>query len=140
MKKSYLAATFGALLAASFGAGAANAQMADWPLGSELRGSTHQIDFPTGDVNTLQLYPDGTASIQGRNGQTVPANWTLENQQLCLAAGGERECWPYAQALQQGQSVTLTSDCASSSRWTALSLAQPPVAPPPMQERSGERG
>jgi hypothetical protein len=137
MKKTHLAAALaGALVATVMGAGTANAQ--DWPLGSELRGSTIQVDFPTGDVNTLQLYPDGTASIQGRNGQTVPAQWTLEGGQLCLAAGGERECWPYATAFQQGQTVTLTSDCASSSRWTALSLQQPP--PPPMQERSGERG
>jgi hypothetical protein len=137
MKKTHLAAALaGAMVATVMGAGTASAQA--WSLGSELRGSTIQVDFPTGDVNTLQLYPDGTASIQGRNGQTVPAQWSLEGGQLCLAAAGERECWPYATAFQQGQTVTLTSDCASSSRWTALSLQQPP--PPPMQERSGERG
>lgn len=139
MRKIKVAAALaGALVVTALSAGSASAQTMDWPLGSELRGSTIQVDFPTGDVNTLQLYPDGTASIQGRSGVTVPAQWTLENNQLCLAAGGERECWPYATALQQGQSVTLTSDCASSSRWTALSLQQPP--PPPVQERSGERG
>lgn len=137
MKKSQLAAAVAGALIATFGASSASAQ--DWPLGSELRGSTIQVDFPTGDVNTLQLYPDGTASIQGRNGMTVPAQWTLEGGQLCLAAGGERECWPYATAFQQGQTVSLTSDCASSSRWTALSLQQP-APPPPMQQRSGERG
>jgi len=138
MKKFQVAAAVaGALVATALGAGTASAQTMNWPLGSELRGSTIQVDFPTGDVNTLQLYPDGTASIQGRNGQTVPAQWSLENQQICLMAGGERECWPYATALQQGQTVTLTSDCASTSRWTALSLQQPPV---PVQERSGERG
>ena len=139
MKKSHVAAAFaGALVATMMGASSASAQSMNWPLGSELRGSTIQVDFPTGDVNTLQLYPDGTASIQGRSGNTVPAQWSLEGGQLCLAAGGERECWPYATAMQQGQTVTLTSDCASTSRWTALSLQQP--APPPMQERSGERG
>jgi hypothetical protein len=138
MKKLHVAAAFAGALVAMAGAGSASAQTMDWPLGAELRGSTIQVDFPTGDVNTLQLYPDGTASIQGRNGVTVPAQWSVENQQICLAAGGERECWPYATAFQQGQTVTLTSDCASSSRWTALSLQQPP--PPPVQERSGERG
>ncbi|HEX8641789.1 MAG TPA: hypothetical protein VF704_11630 [Allosphingosinicella sp.] len=137
MKKSHVAAAFaGALVATMFGAGSASAQA--WSAGSELRGSTIQVDFPTGIVNTLQLYPDGTASIQGPGGVTVPAQWSVENQQICLMAGGERECWPYAAAMQQGQTVTLTSDCASTSRWTALSLQQPP--PPPMQERSGERG
>lgn len=139
MRKTHLAAGIAAAMVASIAtAGGASAQTMDWPLGSELRGSTIQVDFPTGDVNTLQLYPDGTASIQGRNGQTVPAQWSVEGQQLCLAAGGERECWPYATAFQQGQTVTLTSDCASTSRWTALSLQQPPA--PPVQERSGERG
>ncbi|HEV2865352.1 MAG TPA: hypothetical protein VGX37_02465 [Allosphingosinicella sp.] len=139
MKKTHVAAAFaGALLATVFTAGSASAQSMNWPLGSELRGSTIQVDFPTGDVNTLMLYPDGTASIQGRNGVTVPAQWTVQNQQLCLAAGGESECWPYATAFQQGQTVNLTSDCASSSRWTAVSLQQPPA--PPVEQRSGERG
>lgn len=139
MRKTQVAAAFAAaMVATALSAGSASAQTVDWPLGAELRGSTIQVDFPTGDVNTLQLYPDGTASIQGRNGTTVPAQWSIENGQICLAAGGQRECWPYATALQQGQTVTLTSDCASTSRWTALSLQQPP--PPPVQERSGERG
>jgi len=39
-------------------------------------------------------------------------------------------------AFQNGQTVTLTSDCASTSQWTALSTAQPPM----QQRRPGERG
>lgn len=137
MKRLYLIAA----LAVSFFASvlmpsAASAQTANFPLGSELRGATVQVGFADGVTNTVNFNPDGTATIIGRNGETVNANWFLDGQQLCLQTGTGRECWPYSTALQTGQSVTLTSSCATTSRWTALSTQQPP----PQPGRSGERG
>lgn len=130
MKKTYLAAAFaGAMIGSMAMAGTANAQVAD---GSELRGATMQVELADGVVNTVTFNPDGTASIQGRT-QTVPGRWWVEGGRLCLEASGQRECWPYNMTFQNGQTVTLTSDCASTSRWTALSTAAPPA-------RSGERG
>jgi hypothetical protein len=136
MRKIQLAAAVaGAIVVATLGAGTASAQTADWPLGAELRGATVQVQLPGGVVNTVQFYPDGTASLTGRSGQVVSGNWFVEGQRLCLQAAGERECWPYRMAFQTGQPVTLTSDCAATSTWTALSTQQPP-----MQQPSGERG
>ena len=131
MKKTHLAAAFASAMAGSMMmAGTATAQT--MPDGSELRGATVQVELADGVVNTVTFNPDGTASIQGRT-QTVPGRWWVENQRLCLEAGGERECWPYNSAFQNGQMLVLTSDCAATSRWTALSTA-------PVQRRRGERG
>ena len=133
MKKTHLAAAFvGAMAGSMMMAGAASAQT--MPNGAELRGATVQVETANGIVNTVTFNPDGTASIQGRT-ETVPGRWYVQNQNLCLEAGGARECWPYQSAFRDGQTVVLTSDCAATSRWTALSTAQPPV-----QQRSGERG
>jgi hypothetical protein len=131
MKKMHLAAAFVAAMAGStMMAESASAQT--MPDGSELRGATVQVEFDGGVVNTVTFNADGTASIQGAT-QTVPGRWWIENQRLCLESGGERECWPYQSAFQDGQMLVLTSDCAATSRWTALSTA-------PVQRRRGERG
>jgi hypothetical protein len=131
MKKTHIAAAFVAAMAGStMMAQSASAQT--MPDGSELRGATVQVELADGVVNTVTFNPDGTASIQGRT-QTVPGRWWIENQRLCLEAEGDRECWPYNSAFQNGQMLVLTSDCASTSRWTALSTA-------PVQRRRGERG
>lgn len=137
MRKSHLAAAVaGTIAALAFGSGSASAQTADWPLGAELRGASVQVQFADGIVNTVQFNPDGTATITGRSGRVVNGNWFVEGQRLCLQAAGQRECWPYQMAFRTGQPVTLTSDCAATSTWTALSTQQPP----PMQRPSGERG
>ena len=39
----------------------------------------------------------------------VNASWTASNNNLCLNSGAASECWPYSQAFQAGQRVTLTS-------------------------------
>ena len=136
MKKTRLVAGVAASIFISvMAAGSASAQTADWPLGAELRGATAQVQFADGAVNTVNFHPDGTATIVGRSGQSVNANWFVQGQQLCLQTATGRECWPYNMAFQTGQSMTLTSDCGSTSRWTAMSTQQPPV-----QTRSGERG
>ena len=131
MKKLHLAAAFIAAVAGStLMAGTASAQT--MPNGAELRGATVQVDLANGATNTVTFNPDGTASIQGAT-ESVPGRWYVQGSSLCLEAGGARECWPYQSMFRDGQTVTLTSDCASTSRWTALSTA-------PVQTRSGERG
>ena len=131
MKKLHVAAAFVAAVAGStMMAGTASAQI--MPNGAELRGATVQVELPNGVTNVVTFNPDGTASIQGAT-ETVPGRWYVQGSNLCLEASGARECWPYQSAFRDGQSVVLTSDCASTSRWTALSTA-------PVQTRSGERG
>jgi len=134
-KFRYAAGFAAAMFASVVAAGSASAQSADWPLGSELRGASAQVEFASGVVNNVNFHPDGTATIQGPNGANVNANWFVQGNQLCLQTGTGRECWPYQMAFQTGQSMTLTSDCGASSRWTALSTQQPPTP-----ARSGERG
>ncbi len=104
------------------------------PTGAEITGHAVQVET-SGTVNTVQFNPGGTARIVGQNGREVQGQWFVQNQQLCLSAAGGQECWPYQQAFQAGQPVSLTSTCAVTSTWTPLSTA--PTAPP---ARSGERG
>ena len=112
--------------------GAAAAQ--GWTPGSEIVGQTVQVET-NGVVNNITFNPDGTASIASPSGQVVPANWTATGNRLCLMAGGQTECFPYAQAFQAGQPISVTSSCNATSRWLASSVNQPPV-----QNRAGERG
>jgi len=139
MKKTSVAAAFaGAVLAAFAVPGTAAAQ--GMPDGSELRGSTFSVASTDGTVNTVNLHPDGTASISSPSGLvTVQGRWFIENNMLCLeVAADRRECWPYQAAFQVGQEVVLTSDCPATSRWTAQTLAPPPL--PPATGERGERG
>ena len=115
--------------------GAALSQMGGWAPGAELVGQSAQVET-NGVVNTVSFGPGGVARIQTPGGNVVPATWSAEAGQLCLSTGAARECWPYAQAFQAGQQVTLTSTCNSASRWTALGTNQPP----PVQQGAGERG
>lgn len=66
----------------------------------------------TGASNTIHLSPDGTAHavIDGTN-QAVPGRWGIRGRELCFnwPVRGT-ECWPYASAMQVGQTVRLTSD------------------------------
>jgi hypothetical protein len=129
MKKLHLAAAFVVAMAGStLFAGSASAQT--MPNGAELRGATATVEFANGTTNMVTFNADGTASIQGAT-ETVPARWYVQGGRLCLEASGARECWPYNMAFRDGVPVTLTSDCASTSRWTAMNTAQ---------QRSGERG
>ncbi len=133
MKKTRMAAgVFAATCISIFAAGSASAQTAD---GSELRGATARVELAGGVVNNVNFHPDGTATIVGRSGNSVNANWYVQGQQLCLQTSSARECWAYQGPFRNGQSLSLTSDCGSSSRWTASSV-QEPAAP----SRAGERG
>jgi hypothetical protein len=123
-------AIVGALLA-----GAPVAGIAQWAPGSEITGQSIQVET-NGVTNTVFFDPGGVARIQTPGGNVVPATWSAADGQLCLSTGTARECWPYAQAFQAGQQVTLTSSCNAASRWTALGTNQPP----PVQQGLGERG
>jgi hypothetical protein len=112
--------------------GAAVAQ--SWTPGSEIVGQTVQVDT-NGTVNNITFNPDGSAIITTPAGRAIPASWTASGNQLCLTSGGPAECFPYTQAFQAGQPVTLTSSCNSTSRWLASSTNQPA-----MQRPAGERG
>jgi hypothetical protein len=97
-------------------------------------GQTVQVDT-NGVVNNITFNPDGSAVITTPSGRAVPASWTASGNQLCLTSGGPAECFPYAQAFQAGQPVTLTSSCNATSRWLATNTNQPAT-----QRPAGERG
>jgi hypothetical protein len=106
-----------------------------WVPGSEITGQTLQVQT-NGVTNSVYFGPGGQATITTPGGTVVPASWTANGGQLCLANGAARECWPYAAAFQPGQQVTLTSNCNATSSWLANATNQPP----PSQAPAGERG
>ena len=134
MRKSFLAAAFAGACLTSVPLGAAMAQTS-WVPGSEITGHAVQVNT-NGVMSTVYFDPGGSARIVSQSGTEVPATWAVQNGNLCLqTAAGVSECWPYTAAFQAGQPVTLTSNCAATSQFTALSTNQPPV-----QQRAGERG
>lgn len=137
-KTSVATGIAGALLISVFATGTASAQVGP-PTGAEIRGHSVRVELPDGTVNTVHFDANGTARMISQTGREVRGNWFVENQMICLQSATARECWPYQSAFMTGQPVTLTSDCAVTSRWTALST-EPPYTPPPAVQRSGERG
>lgn len=115
--------------------GAALAQP-NWTPASEIVGQPVQVTT-NGVTNTVYLDQGGSARIMTPSGNTVPANWTAANGQLCMSKAGANECWPYSAPFQAGAPVTMTSSCSATSTWLAASTNAPP--PPPPAER-GERG
>lgn len=102
-----------------------------WVPGSEIVGQSVQVET-NGVVNTVSFDPGGSARITSPGGNVVQGTWTAANGQLCLGVAGGQECWPYQQAFQAGQQVTLVSSCNVTSRWLAGSTN--------MQAPRGERG
>ena len=105
-----------------------------WTPGTELIGQPVQVTT-NGVTNTVTLNPGGVASITTPAGNVGPGNWQAANGQLCLAAAGAQECWPYNGPFQAGQPQTLASSCNSTSTWLAQSTNLPPA-----QGQKGERG
>ncbi len=135
MNKTIIAAAFaGALFVTALTPQAAYAQTGD-----EIRGQSVRVDFADGTSNTVNFGADGTARILAADGTAVDGNWFVQGQQICLQTAAARECWPYTAAFQAGVPVQLTSDCASTSTWTALSTNMP-MPPAGTGERGGERG
>jgi hypothetical protein len=113
-------------------AGAASAQ--SWTPGSEIVGQTVQVES-SGTVNSIMFQPGGNATIVTPSGRSVPATWSAANGQMCLNAAGTQECWPYQQAFQAGQPMSMTSSCNASSRWLANATNEAPNS-----RAAGERG
>lgn len=111
------------------------AAVAQWVPGSEIVGQTVQVQT-NGISNSVYFGPGGQATITTPGGTVLPATWSANGGNLCLSTGTAQECWPYANAFQPGQTVTLTSNCNATSSWLANSTNQPP----PIQEPAGERG
>jgi hypothetical protein len=131
MKKPSLATAL-ASVAVLVAPAAAFAQQ--WIPGSEITGQTLQVQT-NGVTNSVYFGPGGQATITTPGGTVVPATWTATGGQLCLNNGAANECWPYANAFQPGQQVTLTSNCNATSSWLANAINQPPAQAP-----AGERG
>ncbi len=105
-----------------------------WAPGSEIVGQSVQVTT-NGVANTVYFDQGGYARIVSPGGRTVNASWAVNDGKLCLNSGGGAECWPYTQAFQAGQVVTLTSSCNATSTWSVNS-----VNAPPRVENMGERG
>lgn len=104
-----------------------------WMPGSEIVGQSAQVQT-NGVTNTVYFDQGGAARIVSPNGNVVNATWTATGGQLCLNAGSGAECWPYTQAFQAGQTVTLVSSCQATSTWMANATN------PPQAQNAGERG
>jgi len=135
MRKTLLTLAVGGAAILAAAPSAAFAQT--WQPGAELWGQTVRVTWANGLSNTLYFDQNGTVRIAGPDGmQVTQGTWTADGSRICVSlANGARECWPYSTAFMAQQPVTLTSDCGSTSQWTALSVNQPPT-----QRRAGERG
>ena len=78
--------------------------------GAEIVGQSVVVET-NGVANTVYFDAGGSARIVSPQGRVVNASWTAANNNLCLNSGAASECWPYSQAFQAGQRVTLTSNC-----------------------------
>ena len=105
----------------------------EWVPGSEIVGQSVVVET-NGVANTVYFDAGGTARIVSPQGRVVNASWTAANNNICLNSGAASECWPYSQAFQAGQRVTLTSNCQAISNWMPNGTNAPPVKEV-MQER-----
>lgn len=106
----------------------------EWVPGSEIVGQSVVVET-NGIANTVHFDAGGAARIATPQGRVVNASWTAANENLCLYTGASSECWPYRQAFQSGQRVTLTSNCKSVSNWLPSA-----TNPAPVKEAMQERG
>ena len=104
----------------------------NWTPGSEIVGQSIQVQT-NGVTNTIYFDQGGAARIVSPGGNVVNATWATNGTQLCLNTGAANECWPYTQAFQAGQNVSMTSSCGTS-MWMANATN------PPRVENAGERG
>ena len=107
----------------------------EWVPGTEIVGQSVVVET-NGVANTVYFDAGGAARIVSPSGRVVNASWTSANHSLCLNSGVASECWPYSQAFQAGQRVTLTSSCQAVSNW----LPNGTNAPPVQAQNMGERG
>ena len=102
MHKPVLAALGGALILSA-------CATARDPGGPEFVGRTLRVEAASGQVTDLSFRGDGTVTARFGN-QETRGRWELERRQLCFTwAGSFRECWPYTERFERGETVTLTS-------------------------------
>lgn len=130
MSKRLTASTY---LIAALVAVPATANAQEWVPGTEIVGQSVVVET-NGIANTVYFDAGGAARIVSPQGRVVNASWTAANNNLCLNSGAASECWPYQQAFQAGQRVTLTSNCQAVSNWLPNGTNAPPVKEV-MQER-----
>lgn len=106
----------------------------EWVPGTEIVGQSVVVET-NGVANTVYFDPGGAARIISPAGRVVNASWTTANHNLCLNSGVASECWPYAQAFQAGQRMTLTSSCQAVSNWLFNGTNPPPAKAEAMPER-----
>ena len=111
----------------------ATAVAQEWVPGTEIVGQSVVVET-NGIANTVHFDAGGAARIVSPQGRVVNASWTAANNNICLNSGAASECWPYQQAFQAGQRVTLTSNCQAVSNWLPNGTNAPPVKEV-MQER-----
>lgn len=121
------------LLIAALVAAPTTAFAQEWVPGSEIVGQSVVVET-NGIANTVHFDAGGAARIVSPQGRVVNASWTAANNNLCLNSGAASECWPYSQAFQAGQRITLTSNCQAVSNWLPNGTNAPPVKEI-MQER-----
>ena len=105
-----------------------------WVPGTEIVGQSVVVET-NGVTNTVYFDANGVARIVSPAGRVINASWTSGNRNLCLNTGAAQECWPYQQAFQAGQRVTLTSSCQAVSSWLPNGVNQPPPQAQVMEER-----
>jgi len=105
----------------------------EWVPGTEIVGQSVVVET-NGIANTVHFDAGGAARIVSPSGRLVIASWTAAKNNICLHTGAASECWPYQQAFQAGQRVTLTSNCQAVSNWLPNGTNAPPVKEV-MQER-----
>jgi hypothetical protein len=88
--------------------------------GAELVGSTIRMEPARGPATMLSFDRGGV--VRAAFGQqVVPGRYEVTNRNLCFHwQGAPRECWPYAQPFQRGQTRTITSDRGNVVRVTLL--------------------
>lgn len=128
----------GAAAALAMAPSAASAQSM-MQTGDELRGQTVDVAFADGTRNSVYFGPNGTARITTPDGYAVNGTWAVRNNQLCLMAGGEDECWTYDRRFAANTPMTMSSTCNETSRWTARAV-NPMQMPAPVVSPQGERG
>ena len=133
MKKTTAAAALaGALFLTALAPQAANAQTGD-----ELRGQSVRVEFANGTVNTVNFGADGSAQASPPTAPRSAATGSSRVNSICLQTAAGRDAGQYGMAFQACVPVQMTSDCASTSTWTALSTA--PLPPPPAGRRTRGR-
>lgn len=117
----------------AFGAALASTPaLAQQPM-AEILGQPINVVGADGTTNVVYFEADGTVRMVTPNGSTVPANWAMQGQNLCISKGAASECWAY-RPFQPQQPQAMNSSCNGQTTWTAQNTNNAPGS------ARGERG